>query len=390
MLRVTLSLFIIICTQVSIKAQRLVSRSEAFELAISNQRNLRPGNLNVVQQEQVLKGSSGFSNPQLQVQASPYEPMVIGVQQSFSLPAVYQNRKELQNERIKFAKLQLAGSQLDLKRAVNTSYFQLQYFTARIKLLTYQDSVYTAIKVAAKRFFDAGQINKLEELQAVSQADRIHNEVVRALTELQSEKQVFSFYTNMNDSFNLEPIDIYPYTALNDTLPNTIQKQLLAQQVAINRRELQLQKAGNLPSITAGLLFPTTKIYERAIGYQVGVGIPIWTRQNKSRIAAAQTGIDISIAQQELANQQLNTDYRQAIYTYRKEQQSLAYFNEIALPQARAIIETSQRLFQGGELNYIESLRNLQMAFQILNDHLETHRALNQSVIELNYLEQTL
>ena len=83
-------------------------------------------------------------------------------------------------------------------------------------------------------------------------------------------------------------------------------------------------------------------------------------------------------------------DYRQALSNYQREIQSLNYYNSTALQQAKAIIETSQRLFQGGQLNYIESLRNLQTAFDIFLNHLETHRAYNEAVIQLNYLNGTL
>jgi outer membrane protein, heavy metal efflux system len=53
-------------------------------------------------------------------------------------------------------------------------------------------------------------------------------------------------------------------------------------------------------------------------------------------------------------------------------------------------MEVSQRLFKGGELNYIESLRNLQTAFDIFLSHLETHRSYSEAVIQLNYLKGTL
>ncbi len=88
--------------------------------------------------------------------------------------------------------------------------------------------------------------------------------------------------------------------------------------------------------------------------------------------------------------QRLNARYRQASSNLSRELQSLNYYNTVALLQSRAIIEISQRLFQGGELNYIESLRNLITAFEIQTDYLETHRAYNETVIELNYLNGTL
>ena len=371
-------------------AQRLITKDDAIQLALNNQRNLKAANLSVQQQQQLLRGVAGLENPQVTAEASPYEPLQIGVQQTFSLPGVYKNRKALQNERIRLAQLQLQGNQYDLKLQVRSSYLQVQFLTEQVRLLNYQDSIYQAIKVSSKRFFDAGQINKLEELQATSQADKIRNELTRMEADLKAEKTIFQFFTAQTDSFTVEPMDQYAFVPLTDTTVSNVQQQILQQQIVINQSQLRVQKSQLSPEITAGVLFPTSKEYERPVGYQVGISVPIWRRQNRSRIEAAKTGVDIATAGLELEQQRLNAQYRQAITSYQRDLQSLRYYNNTALPQARAIIETSQRLFQGGELNYIESLRNLQNAFAIFSDHLETVRTYNEVVIQLNYLNGTL
>src|SRR5687767_16023139 len=107
-------------------AQRLLSKEEAIQAALNNQRNLKAANLSLQQQEQLLKGAAGLENPQITAEASPYESLQLGVQQTFSMPGVYKNRKALQNERIRLAQLQLQGTQFDLKRAVLLSYQQVQ------------------------------------------------------------------------------------------------------------------------------------------------------------------------------------------------------------------------------------------------------------------------
>ena len=371
-------------------AQRLLTKDDAIQLALNNQRNLKAANLSVQQQQQLLRGVAGLENPQVTAEASPYEPLQIGVQQTFSLPGVYKNRKALQNERIRLAQLQLQGNQYDLKLQVRSSYLQVQFLTEQVRLLNYQDSIYQAIKVSSKRFFDAGQINKLEELQATSQADKVRNELTRMEADLKAEKAIFQFFTAQTDSFTVEPMDQYAFVPLTDTTVSNVQQQILQQQIVINQSQLRVQKSQLSPEITAGVLFPTSKEYERPVGYQVGISVPIWRRQNRSRIEAAKTGVDIATAGLELEQQRLNAQYRQAITSYQRDLQSLRYYNNTALPQARAIIETSQRLFQGGELNYIESLRNLQNAFAIFSDHLETVRTYNEVVIQLNYLNGTL
>jgi outer membrane protein TolC len=382
-------IFLIIVYQPG-KAQRLITKDDAVQLAFNNQRNLRTANLSVQRQRQLLKGAASIENPLVFGEASPYEPVVLGVQQTFSMPGVYRNRKVLQNERIRLAQLQLQGSQYDLKREVRLSYLQIQYLNERERLLNYQDSIYQVIKISSKRFFEAGQINKLEELQSATQADQVRNELIRVQADLIAEMQIFRFYTGYIDTFLVESIEVYAFVPNADTLIDNVQQQILHQQIAIGQKELQLERSELLPQMQAGLLFPTTKEYERPVGYQLGITMPIWRRQNRGRIEAAKTSIEIARAQQELEQQRLNAQYRQALMNYQRELQSLTYYNNTALPQARAIIETSQRLFGGGQLNYIESLRNLQTAFDIFTDHLESHREYNEVVIQLNYLNGTL
>ena len=386
----SIGVFITFLFSVSIQAQRTLTKEEAVQLAIGNQRNLQAANLSVQQQQQLVKGFIALDNPQITAEASLYEPLLVGVQQNLSLPSVYRNRKALQTERIRLAQLQFQGSQLELTRDVRLNYLQLQYFFERVRIIRYQDSIYQAIKESSKRFFEAGQINKLEELFATTQADRIRNDLERALADLRGEEQVFRFYTDLKDSIVVEPIETYQFIPVTDTLVSNVQQQILQQQISISQRQLQLERSELLPQVSAGVLFPTTKDYKRAVGYQLGVSIPIWGRQNRSRIAAAQSSVDIARAEQDLELQRLNAQYRQTLSAYQRELQSLSYFNNTALPQARAIIDVSQRLFQGGELNYIESLRNLQTAFEIFTDHLEAHRAYNETVIQLNFLKGTL
>ncbi len=385
-----LSFVLLLFTYHSSFSQRLITADEAVNLALNNQRNLKAASLNVQQQQQLLRGASGLESPQVFGEATPYEPLIVGVQQTVSLPAVYRNRKALQSQQLKLAQLQLLGSQYDLKREVQISYLQLQYLSEKRRLLQFQDSIYREIKMASKRFFEAGQINKLEELQATSQADQVNNELNRNNADIDAAMELFRFYTNVADSFTIEGIRNYLFVAGADTLVSNIQQQILQQQITIGEQELKLQRSQLLPEIQAGVSFPTSGQYERIVGYQFGITIPIWQRQNKSRISAAKTGIEIARAEQAIESQRLNTAYRQVINQYQRDLQSLSYYNTTALPQARAIMETSQRLFKGGELNYVESLRNLQSAFDIFFAHLETHNTFNQSVIQLKYLNGTM
>jgi outer membrane protein, heavy metal efflux system len=370
---------------IAVTGQNLLSQEQAVRLSVANQRNLASAQLSITQQQQLLGSARNRNNPEVTFEVSPYEGPIIGIGQQFNLPGVGRTGRALQEQRIQLAQLQLRSSEIELKREVRLSYLQLQFISSRVNQLRFQDSIYQAIKTASKRFFDAGQINKLEELTATTQADRVRNDLNRTVIEYAAERQILQFLTGHTDTFSVEPLAMAIYAPIADSL-NPIQRQVLEQQVQISRAELSVERASLLPTLTGGLMLPLQKEYERAVGVNAGISVPIWRKQNRSRIAAAKTAVQITEAEKNLAVQRINAAYRQTLANISRDATSIDYYMNVALPQSRAIIETSQRLFQGGELNYIESLRNLFTAFEIQENYLNVLRSYNESVIQLNYI----
>lgn len=374
----------------SATGQRMLAENEAVQLALRNARNINVASLTLKQQQQLLSGAAGIAAPQVTLEKTPYEPLLGGVQQQFDWPTVYGKRKQLQKARVDLAETSLKLNELEVKRLVRTAYLELQYLGERIVQLRYQDSVYKDIKTAAARNFQAGQINKLDELFAASQADRISNELIRAAADAQQQQRTLQLLTGLPETVQTETIKAQNVPVSIDSIGVNPQVRVTQQQVAVSQKELELERAGFLPSINAGVLFPLDKGYTNFLGYQVGVSIPIWRRQNRSRIAAANTGVELALANQQNMNLNLQNQLLVNQVNVQKEQASLAYFNNIALQQANEIIETSRRLFAAGQISYIESLRNITTAFETRINYLETLRNYNQAIIELNYLTGNL
>lgn len=350
--------------------------------------------LELQQQQQLLRTTGGLDNPEVELEQSPYEGLLLGIQQRLRFPGVYASQKALQRERIQLARLMIRMNENEIKRLVRNNYLQLQYLTARSALLNSQDSLYNAIKIAAKRNFDAGQINKLQELFASNEADKIRNELNRNLIDLQTQRIAFGYFTDLTDSFTVEPLPTLPIDSLQfrlfDSTLNTLPLQVLQQQVNIARQELKVQRGESLPEITAGPLFPLSSDYKQAIGYRLGISVPLWRGQNRARVNAAKTGIELAEAQRQREIRNISREYQLAYANMIKEQASLNYYNTIALNQSKEIIETALRLFSAGEMDYIEALRNIITAFETKVNYLETLKDFNEALIELKYLNGTL
>lgn len=377
-------------------SQQILTRQQATTLANANRVNTDAAQLDVLRQQQLLKGSRGFDNPELEYEIDPYDPMVLGVLMPLRLPNVYASRSGLQRERISLSQLMLQLNQFDVNRLVQNTYNEVQYLYARVNLLQQQDSLYQNIKSAAQRNFEAGQINKLEELFAANEANNLRNELERTLIELPAQKRALSYILNYStdfivDSFTAITTDPVLLTLL-DTISNSIRPQILQQQVVVSQKELKAERAELLPQINTGPLFglQTSASDQRKLGWRVSLSMPLWFNQNRARIQAAQTGVQIAEAQRRRQIQDLNRDYTTALSQLFREQKSLQYFTTIANQQAVDITQTALRLFQAGQVNYIETMRNIITAYQTKVNYLETIRNFNQALTELKYLNGSL
>lgn len=393
MVRIAFLLFLFAISQVS-SAQRTLTREEAVNLASRNPAFTSPAQLALAQQQQLARGATQLDNPELEYEVDPYDPTSLGVLMPLRAPSVYRNRRTLQRERVRLSELLLRMNQNDISRLVQNTYNEMQFLSARLYLLRQQDSLYQSVKIAAQRNFVAGQINKLEELFAVNEANNVNNEMNQVAIEYAAQQRAMSYILNLTTDYvvdSLAPIKIDSvYTTLTDTLPSNIQQEILRQQVAISRGALQLERAELLPQVTAGPfigLQPPHGEGEKRLGFRVNLSVPLWFGQNRARIRSAELGVQLAEAERVRELQNYRQEYQTVLGQVIGRYQSVNYYATTATRQADEIITTALRLFQAGQLSYIETLRNIITAFGNKVNYLETIRDYNQAVIQLNYLK---
>ncbi|HVK97197.1 MAG TPA: TolC family protein, partial [Flavisolibacter sp.] len=196
-------------------AQQLLTRSEALKMGAQNRVNNAPAQLELQRQQMLLRSANELDNPELEYEIDPYDPMVLGVLVPLRLPSVYSSRRNLQRERIKLSELMLRLNTAEINRLVQNTYSEVQYLQARVILLRQQDSLYQAIKTAAQRNFQAGQINKLEELFATNEANNVRNELEMTEIELNGQKRALMYITNTQPDFVVEPFQPISIDSIN-------------------------------------------------------------------------------------------------------------------------------------------------------------------------------
>ena len=378
-------------------AQNVLTADEAVVVALKNSPAVKASGLVVRQNEQLVRSARTIPNPDITLDSPSGTFYTLGVQQSFRFPTVYTQQAKLQQQQTVLAQKEKVVTENDLNYRIRTVYLNAQYADAYLKQLQSQDSVYAQIAVAAKRNFEAGTIDKLALIFAETQAADLRNQVAVASQELtMAKRQLMLFMNNgqgTNEQFAILPLLHLPFANLSLTDSEISKNPLVEaakQMEVINQKTIEVEKANALPGFMVGYYNQSTRETNLGYRWRVGVSIPLWAGQYKSRIAAAQTGQEVARQRTEAQTQLLSVDLQAAQGEVVKFQNSLNFYETVALQQANDIINTARRFFESGQTDYINFLRTTNDAYQIRLRYLETMRSYNQSILTINYLKGTL
>lgn len=386
-------LLALLLTSISAIAQTTLTEQEAINLALKKSSLLNAASLQVQQQKQLQGTSFNLANPDITLESPTGEFMTVGVLQSFEFPSVYIKQGQLAKQQTVLAEKGKVLTEAEVKQQVKSAYLNLQFANQVLAQLKKQDSIYSTIADAASRQFTAGQIDFVAKTFAATQYGEIHNQYTQAQTDATLALQQLQLYTGIADSIATTPFNkssnlflITDLTTDSATLVSTPFIQYYRQTQSVAKKALQLEKNKALPGFAFGYLNQGAKITEYPLRIRAGINIPIWFWQYSAAIKAAKTNLQIT-EQNTLAQQQnLNAKMQQAKGDAIKFQNSLTYYETTGLKQADDLITASARMFSAGQNDYIIYLRTLSDAYNIQIKYLETLRAFNQSIININYL----
>jgi cobalt-zinc-cadmium resistance protein CzcA len=143
-----------------------------------------------------------------------------------------------------------------------------------------------------------------------------------------------------------------------------------------------------LPDINASVFQgtnngPGTQKYS---GFQVGLAIPVWFGNQKSKIAAAKT--ETSILEYESTNYklQLASKYEALQSDLRYFEEGLTYYETTGKRLAEETLFHAIKAFQNGEINFLQYTQLLDNAKSIQSNYLFSLFQYNTTVLEANYL----
>lgn len=379
----------------SVYCQKIISETDAVNLALKNSQNISAAGLSVLQQKQLLKSSINLRNPDIFIESPTGKFYTGSITQTTEFPTVYSKQYQLQKQRIVLAEKEKGLTENEVKFQVKQLYLLLQYASALQQQLYVQDTVYERISKAASRQFDAGQIDYLQKTFTESQYGEIHNQYLQAQLTIISLQSQLQYLTGLQEIFIAVPLDTNPaidVAILKDSSAfiSNPSIQIFMQTGIIAQKNIALQKAKALPGLAFGYFNQGERNSPIGNRFRIGFTVPLWFGQYKSNINAAKTEWEInrqkaSGLQQQLSVQLIQAQNELSIYT-----QSLQYYKNTGIPKANVIIGTAKKFFESGENDYINYLRNINDAYSIQLKYLEVIRNYTQAILSIKYLTGTL
>ena len=386
----------------STNAQTPIALKAAIDTALKNNLQVKNEHLKATYQQMMIHTSTVIPQANLFVEAgqinSIYTDTKFGISQTFSFPKVYTKQKELLQQEWTSSVLNIAVKESLLKRQVAQVYYMLLYSDQKRILLQYADSLYTGFYKKAELRLAKGESNILEKVSAETQLGLINQQLNQLQQDIAILQLQFQLLLNTTTPFIPEPT-IYKMPLNADTLKTTLVDhpalKMIQQQQQIANAAVQLEKSRLLPDLSFGYnntsikgIGADDKYYsssKRFNAVQVGIGIPIFAKAQRSKINSAKINQEVAINNYAAGLQTLQSEYNIALQEYKKYTQSIQYFENTALKNAIIIANTANMQLANGNINYLEWVQLINQVTTVKSEYVEAVKNLNDSILQLNY-----
>ncbi|AEV96782.1 acriflavine resistance protein B [Niastella koreensis] len=325
------------------------------------------------------------------------------INQSFELPVVYRRQKELYGAQEQVASTQVTLQQQELQKAVKTVFYNMVDLLERQKLLMRLDSIYSRFLDAATLRLKTGESTMLEKSNAETQMQQLKLQQEQVKADLRMEQQQLQWLLNTKDWLLPE------YHVLKKEHPQIMDTQavvshpavqLQQQQVKVNAAQTNIEKARLNPGFTVGYSNQSIIGYQTKDGvtqqyygggdrfniYQLSVALPIFNKAVKARIKAGQLQEATTRMEVDATSQYFTNQWQQLNEAYKKYGEQVQYYETGGLQQAALITRNARLGFEKGDVSYVEWTLQMNNAVNIELGYLQAIHALNNTIIELEYL----
>lgn len=388
-------LLLLILPALTFSQKKQIKLDEAIEIALKNNLGLKASAQRIEQSEQLIgsaidinKTKIYYSEDAANIARNDLPLNTWGISQSFKFPSIYGAQKKVMKSKSQLTKDQYALDKRLISKEVSKIYHETVYWEQMHDNYIFLDSLYDAFQLAAIRRYEEGQTNYLEKLTAETKGkevslklNQINESIRKSYIRLNQWLQSDTAY-RVNDK-NFERIKLKLLDTISHPGINYYEDAL-----SLSSQQLKLEQQKLLPDLNASFFQGSNNGdgVQTYSGFQLGVAIPLWFGNQKSKIAAAKTGVSILESEQNNYKIQLTSSYQALQSDLRKFEKEVAYYESTGKQLAEETLFHANKSFESGEINFLQYTQLLENAKRIESNYLYNLLQYNMTVLEANYL----
>ncbi len=398
------NIFLLMMLSTNSYAQTPITLPDAIDTALKNNSLVKQEGLKARYREMLTHTARTIPFTQVMGDVgqinSVYTDTRFTITQGFQLPKVYSSQRLLLEAEWKSSQLDVKITEAAIKKQVTQVFYAIVYNQQKKALLQYSDSLYNHFYKKATLRLQKGEANILEKLSAETQLGQIRVQLQQLNLEQASWQLQFQYLLNSTEVF-MPLRSAYKATLTvidTSSINNHPILQRVAQEQANTAAAVLVEKSKLLPVFGVGYsnasiqgIGADEKNYgasSRFHSAQVGMSIPIFNKAQKAKINSAQYSRNIAVAQYTVEQQLLVNSFKQLQTQYLYYQQTVAYYETTALPNATSISNTASLQLANGSINYLEWVQLIQQSIAVQHAYIEAIKELNNTVIQLHFITQ--
>jgi cobalt-zinc-cadmium resistance protein CzcA len=385
-------------TQVFSQSNSQLTLDEAIEMALQNNLKIEAASERVRSQEALSRSRIDIGDTEFFFSRSEFDPdqnlgvESYGISQELPFPTEFINQRKVGNAEIDLQEAGLSLTKAELIKRVRKAYYRVAYGHQQIEILNELSDVYQRFIKAAELRYETGETGKLELTAARSRFRTTEAELMKAESNLNQYYLELRRWTYAKDSVQLENVSVEQLAnnfinGLNQMSLNVNPElNYLKGQSRVAEAELGLQRSQWLPELNLQYKMQEVAGNDGFYGFHIGLKVPLWftaqhQRSRAARLESKAMSMEVQDYQFELQTrtEQLQSELEQLriqVEFYQNEQIELA----------EELINTAQKSFEGGGINYVTYVNYLDEATEIKQNYQQVLLEYLQQVAEWQYL----
>jgi cobalt-zinc-cadmium resistance protein CzcA len=325
------------------------------------------------------------------------------ISQSVPYPALFKEERELGVVKSKRVQIDSEIAWLELKMNILLELDTYHYINAKIKLLTKQDSLLSAIQEKINFQKEVKDITKYEASLIGTRRKIVNNELQKLKIELENKKiKLQEFVQLKNSKFTLVDENYTLKSFILDNQDTNWRSHPIFLKFDQNRdiikQESEVNRARNLPEFTLSYFNQTLVGIQnidgsdkkfnqrnRFQGIQLGVDFTLFNKGYKNLQKTKSLEIQELILQSSHQQVEFKSKMEVLKNQYSESMKSLELYELQILPEMNLMQDEAKLAWQTGEISLVDFFQLKEMAYKAEFEYLDSKHTINQLVIQYNW-----